>query len=420
MNNTQIQDLVDKSAPELSEFDIDWVNFPTLDDAIEQVNSRSQPCERQPGEPLEQYRWFQIFTTLPSPRLHKRVAEVAGLRPNTRLIARASRQWRWPERIAEAARQQNELLALRVEWREQLLREIAYIAHFTGLQDTSRALDRAEISKLDRAAARRNLPSLFQYQRGLLSQIEPRRKENAALKINERRLQGMVLDRRVVIADKLFKLEWEAAFGPSEFEYDPITDGPKRQSEQDPSETELWRRQPEESDQHYYWFQIFLSLQFLQSTAQVSRMAGISTKTALAKTARKWNWQERAAAFDAHHAGDPLARVQLRLRLLHDKTFEAHLKGLLDASSAIERAGIGSMDQSTARRSLKPLLRHQSSLLQSFWRQHEAIAGKSVDDHRDLLLAALVDKKAIQMLREEKEEGNVMLKLLNPLDDGEE
>ncbi|MDE0198030.1 MAG: hypothetical protein OXK78_07540 [Caldilineaceae bacterium] len=420
MNNTEMQALVDKIAPELSEYNIDWDNLPTLDDAIAQVNSRSQPCDRQPGEPLEQYRWFQIWVTLPLPRRHATVAEIAGLRPNTRLIARAANQWRWPERLAEAARQEDQFLVLRVEWGEQLLRETAYTAHFTGLQDTSRALSRAEIDKLDRAEARRNLPSLLHYLRGLLTLVEARRKENAALKINERRLRGMVLDRRIVYAAKLFRLEWEAMFGPTEFEHDPIVDGPKQKSEEDPSQTEPWRRQPEESDQQYYWFQIYLGLQFLQSTAQVAKMAGVRQKSALANTARRWNWQERAAAYDAHHAGAPLARIQLRLRLLHDKAFEAHLQGLLGASSAIEKAGIGSMDRSTARQGLSTLLRHQGSLLKSFWRQHEAIAGKSVDEHRDLLLAAQVDKEAIQMLREEEESEDVMLKLLYGPKDGEE
>ncbi len=419
MNDLQSLDWDDPNL-DLSKLDINWDAYPTLDDAIEQVNSRSQPCERQPGEPFEHYRWFQIFVTLPPPRRHASVAEIAGLRPNTRLIARAAKQWRWSERLAEADRQKNQFLALQYEWREQLLREIAYIAHFTGLQDTSRALARAEIGKLDRAAARRNLASLFQHLRALLSQIEPRRKENAALKINERRLHGMVLNRRVVIADKLTRMQMEAFFGPIEWEYDPFTDGPKRPSEEDLSETELWRRQPAEPDQHYYWFQCFLSLQFFQSTAQVAKLVGVRNKSALTKAARKWNWQERAAAFDAHHAGDPLARVQLRLQLLHDKAYEAHLQGLLDATSAIEIAGIGSLGRAEARRRLPLLLRRQRSLLQSFWRQHEAIAGKSVDDHRDLLLAALVEKKAIQMLREEEESEDVMLKLLyGPKDDEE-
>lgn len=420
MNAAEIQALAKKIAPEVYALNINWDNFPTLDDAIAQVNSRSQPCERQPGEPLEQYRWFQINVTVPPPRRHATVAETAGLRPGTRLIARAAKQWRWPERIAEADSQQNEFLALQLEWREQLLREIAYTAHFTGLQDTSRALARAAIDKLDRAAARRSLASLFQHLRALLTLVEARRKENAALKISERKLHGMVLDRRIVYADKLFRMEYEAAFGPTEFAYDPITDGPNRQTQEDLSETELWRRQPEEPDQQYYWFQIYLSLQFLQSTAQVAKMAAISNKTALAKTARKWNWEERAAAYDAHHAGDPLARIQLRLRLLHDIAFEAHLKGLLGASSAIEAAEIGSMDRSTARKYVTPFLRHQRGLLQSFWSQHEAIAGKSADEHRDLLLAALVDKKAIQMLREEEESEDVMLDLLYPAKDGEE
>lgn len=420
MTYNQSQDLNDRLELELSKLNVDWDNYPTLDDAIEQVNSQPQPCERQPGEPLERYRWFQIYVTLPLPRRRKSVAEIAGLKPNTRLIAKASHQWSWPQRIADADRPDNGFPALQKEWRAQLLRETAFIAQFTGLQDTSHALACAAIGKMDRAAARRCLGPLVQYQRGLLTPLEPRRKENAALKINERRLHGMVLDKRLVIADKLIKLQYEAVFGPQEWADDPIVDGPKRQTEEDPSETEPWRRQPDEPDQHFYWFQIYLSLQFLQSTSQVARMAGIRTKAALARIASKWRWQERAAAYDAHHDGDPLACIQIRLHLFHDRAYEAHLRGLLDATRAIEIAGIGSLDQSTARQNLTTLLRRQRSLLHSFWRQHEAISGKSVDDHRDLLLASLVQKKAVQMLREEEEEGSVMLDLLYGPQDGEE
>ena len=379
-------------------------NLPTLDDALEQINSQSQPFERQPGEPLESHRWFLIFLTLPSPRPHKRVAELAGLRPNTRLIAKASSQWRWPQRLADADRPENGFPALQKEWRAQLLRETAYRAQFNGLEDTSRALAGAAIDKLDRAAARRRLGPLIQYQRGLLPLIEPRRKENVAPKINESRLHGMVLDKRLRIASKLTKLQYEAIFGPTEWPYDPITDGPNLQSEEDLSATKLWRQQPGESDQHFYWFQIYLSLMFFQSTAQVAKMAGIRQHSTLARIARKWTWQERAAAFDAHLAGEPLARIELQLHLLHDKAFEAHLRGLLDSTRALETAEIGSLDMATARQYLSPLLRRQRSFLQSFWRQYEAIDGKSADERRDLLLASLVDKKAIQMLREEEED----------------
>ena len=396
-------------------------DFPTLDDALEQLDIQSQPCERQPGEPLDRYRWFQIYLTLPPPRLQKRVAEVAGLRPHTRLIAKASSQWRWPERIADAKSPQNGFRALQREWRAQLLRETAYKAQFTGLEDTSRALSCAAIGDLDQAEARKHLGPLFQYQRGLLPLMEPRRKEkDAAPKINERRLHNMVLHRRLVIADKLFKLQYEAMFGPTEWPYDPITDGPNRQTEEEPSETKLWRQQPAEPDQHFYWFQIYLSLMFFQSTAQVANMAGIRQKSTLAKVARKWNWQERAAAFDACHANDPLARVELQLHLLHDKAFEAHLYGLLDATRALELAEIGSMDRATARQLLSLLLRRQRSFLQSFWRQFEAIEGKSADEHRDLLLASLVEEKAIQMLREGEEEDEEKLKRVYGSSDDEE
>ncbi len=387
------------------------VDFPTLDDALEQLDSQPQPCDRQPGEPLDRYRWFQIYLTLPPPRTHKRVAEIVGLRPNTRLIAKAARQWRWQERLTASDRPGNGFAALRNEWRAQLLRETAYIAHFTGLEDTSCSLSAAAIPDLDQAAARKQLGPLIQYQRALLNLMEPRRKEkDVTLNINESRLHDMVLDRRLEIATKLASMEIEATLGPVEWEYDPVTDGPNRQSVEDPPETKLWRRQPGEPDQHFHWFRIYLSLQFFQSTAQVAAMAGIRRQSTLARAAGKWNWQERAAAFDASHVGEPLARIELRLHLLHDKAYEAHLSGLLDATRALETAAIGRLVQAKARQHLSPLLRRQRSFLQSFWRQYQAIEGKSVDEHRQLHVASLVEKKAVQMLREEEEEDEVKLK----------
>jgi len=409
----QFQDMIEDS-PESTD------NFPTLDDALEQLDSRPQPCDRQPGEPLDRYRWFQIYLTLPPPRRHKSVAEIAGLRPNTRRIAKAASQWRWPQRIADAKSQQNGFRALQKEWRDQLLRETAYIAHFTGLQDTSRALSAAAIADLDQAAARKQLGPLTQYQRALLNLVEPRRKENVAPKINERHLHNKVLDKRLEIAGKLTRLQYEAMFGPTEWPYDPVTDGPNRQTEEEPPETKLWRLQPGETDQHFHWFRIYLSLQFFQSTAQVAAMAGIRRESTLARIASKWNWQARASAFDACHANDALARVELRLNLLHDLAFEAHLYGLVDATRALELAEIGSMDRATARQLLSTLLRRHRSFLQSFWRQYQAIEGKSADEHRDLLLASQVEEKAIQMLREEEVEDAEQLRRAYGSSDDEE
>ena len=404
MNEIQTPATVDQLFQEMIENTPELLdNYPTLDDALEQLDSQPQPCDRQPGEPLESYRWFQIYLTLPPPRRHIRVAEIVGLRPNTRRIAKAARQWRWQERLTASARPDNGFPALRNEWRAQLLREIAYIAHFTGLEDTSRALSAAAIADLDQAAARKQLGPLIQYQRALLNLMEPRRKKkDLTLNINESRLHDMVLDRRMAISTKLATMELEATFGPIEWGYDPVTDGPNRQSEEDPPETKLWRRQPEEPEQHFHWFRIYLSLQFFQSTAQVAAMAGIRQKSALARAAGKWNWQERAAAFDACHAGEPLARIELQLHLLHDKAYEAHLSGLLDATRALETAAIGRLVPAEARQHLSPLLRRQRSFLQSFWRQYQATEGKSADEHRQLHLASQVEKKAVQMLRDEE------------------
>ena len=181
---------------------------------------------------------------------------------------------------------------------------------------------------------------------------------------------------------------------------------PTAQPKQEPPETKLWRQQPAESDQHFYWFQVYLSLMFFQSTAQVAKNGWHPPKVHALQYRPQVDLagaRRRLSTPTTPATRSP--RIKLQLHLLHDKAFEAHLHGLLDATRAIEIAEIGSLDREKARQNLSHLLRRQRSFLQSFWRQYDAIAGKSPGTNTATFSSpSLVEEKAIQRLRDEEEE----------------
>ena len=129
-------------------------------------------------------------------------------------------------------------------------------------------------------------------------------------------------------------------------------------------------------------------------------MACACSETTLAKIARKWTWQERAAAFEAHLEAQPLARFDLQHQLLLDKAFESQLDGLLQSNRALEKAGISSLDRTTTRKLLPLLVSRQRSLLQQISHLSKASDRKSFDQRRDVRLAALVEERALQMATE--------------------
>lgn len=375
------------------------------------------PWERQPGEPLDRYRWYQVYLTLPPPRRFKTVTRIVGLKPGSRLVARAARDWRWQERAASASREAG-FIPHQQEWRNLLLDEVAYVARFNGLAETSRALAGAALGELDRVKARRHLGPLMQYQRGLLRLLAIPKKEDVRLEIHPEKLRWMVSDRAIEIRgerhdnDPVVRKIW----GPL------ATEDTKDAPEEEPAGPEPWLQQPGEPDNCFYWFRLYLSLMFFQSTRQVAAMINMNRGTTLAKIARKWHWQERAAAFDAHYADRPFARTQLQLDLFSDKAFEAHLHGLLDSTKALKTAEIDRLDRAKARRLLTPLFHRQRSLLQFSWRQSEVFYSESPDERRQHLLVPLVDKLATELVDEgeaDPEEAR-MMELIWGGDDDEE
>ena len=369
-----------------------------------------QPWERQQDEPLDRYRWFQLYYSLPQPRTFTDAAQILGLKPGSRLVSKAAKDWRWKERAAATDDRQRGSLALQSEWRGLLLSEVAYRNRFITLEDTSRALASTAIGELDRNKARRLLGPLLRHQQGLLRLLEPK-KQDREVAIDEGKLNPLILERRVEISTEIIRAELEPLFAKLDREAaadssgagngqpdpgpdDAATDSHELREEDDPAETEPWHQQPGEPANHFRQFQIYLSLMFLQSTAQVAAMAKFSAKSTLDKIARKWDWQARAAAFDAHHVDQPLARAELQNRLLLDKAFTAHLHGLLDTASALQTAEIDRLTRSRARNAFSSLSRQQRNILQSIFRQREIAGATTIEERRNIRIAAMVENEA--------------------------
>lgn len=165
-------------------------------ESVENAASRTapKPWEQQPGEPLDRFRWFQIYVTLPVPRVFARVAQAVGMNPRSSWVSKTAREWRWKERAEALDAQRAAQLAVQSEWRNHLLREIAFEAQFQGLEETNRALGAAAVGAMDRAEARKYLGPLSQHQRGLLRLIM-HEKETGELQIDEEQLELLVEQR---------------------------------------------------------------------------------------------------------------------------------------------------------------------------------------------------------------------------------
>ncbi len=376
---------------------------------------KPQPWERQPGEPLDNYRWFQIYICIPPPRTFKRVNQLIAFKPGSKLVSRAANHWRWKERVAASDDPDTGAsLALKIEWRDQLLRELDYISQFIALEDTARALQNASIGQLGQVEARKRLPALLQYQRGLHRLIEPQ-KRNEAISFEDREVKHLIFDRMMeirhdllepILSEAYAKVNGEAEIGavtesaggfgrqPDSTSVASDSDMQAEQQNEEPGQRKIWRQWPAEPDAFLFQFRLYLSLSFLQSTAQVARMAKVRRKTTLDKVARKWRWQQRAAAFEAEHADQPSARAELQGQLLLDSACNAQLHGLIETDKALEAAQLGQLNCARARHAFSDLSRHQLSLLRSALRQNGTVAWKNKKERRGLRINAMVEKAA--------------------------
>ncbi|MDE0182642.1 MAG: hypothetical protein OXL39_14935 [Caldilineaceae bacterium] len=161
-----------------------------------------KPWEQQPDEPPDLYGWFEVYLILPLPRSLARVAQFANMNPRSGWISKIARKWRWKERAAAFDAHHPQPPAVLSEQRSQLLNDAAFNAQYQGLHLTGRALDNAAIGEMDRDEARRNLSPLFQHQRGLLRLLTPRKEKTGKIKISEKKLEGLVLNRAIEIREE--------------------------------------------------------------------------------------------------------------------------------------------------------------------------------------------------------------------------
>lgn len=399
-----------------------------------EVEFKPQPWERQPGEPLDCYRWFQIYLTRPQPRNLSGVARIAGLPPRSRLVARAHSQWNWEERAAACDYQGAAASGLLRDWSNQLLNELAYVTRFVGLQDTGCALASADMARMDRAELRKHLRTLQRRQNGLLSLVTPM-KEIKESDVDEQELHWMIQERAREIywewdeplLNAAYQGDLDAAFDKGLDKVDiqlfkelfekVLAEAMREPEPDDSGEILPWERQPEEPARLFYLFRVYLSLMFLQSTRQVARMTRAGRESTLARLALKWSWQERAAAFEAHFTGQPFARYDFQHQLLQDKAYELHVEGLLQTNSALEKAEIGRLDSASARELLPLLTSRERSLLQQVSRMDAAAGRESLKERRDIRLAALVEERALQKATEDWDKPDKILAKFYPMPD---
>lgn len=182
-----------------------------------QDGHETKPWERQPGEPLDYYGWFKVYLTLPLPRHLVRVAGIVGMNPASSWIGKIARKWRWVERAAALDADCAQRLVVQSELRSQALKDIAFKAQYQGLHFTGRALDNAAIGEMDRDEARRYLSAILSHQLGLLRLMARRKEKTGRLKINEKKLERLAMDRAIEIRGERIQPFIDKVYG--------ITDG---------------------------------------------------------------------------------------------------------------------------------------------------------------------------------------------------
>ena len=173
-------------------------------------DDQPEPWRRQPGEPPDRYYWFRLYLSLPIPRKVAQVAKHVGTNSDRSWMSRIARQWRWKERAVDFDADHARKIVEQSDLRQQLLLDKVFEAQFYGLIDTTKALQNAEIDRMDRAEARNHLTQLSRHQRGLLRFVLQHNQDGAqkALEeLNEIRLAQMVEERAWIKVDEMNKKE---------------------------------------------------------------------------------------------------------------------------------------------------------------------------------------------------------------------
>ena len=163
------------------------------------------PWDQQTGEPSDCYYWFRLYLILPLPRKVAQVAKQVGTNSERTWMSKIARKWRWKERAMLCDADKAKRIVVRAEICEQLLREKYYEALFHGLLDTTRAIDSAEIDRMDRDEARGRLPQLARHQLGLLritAQQSELTSEGSQEELNQARLAELVEERALAMLEE--------------------------------------------------------------------------------------------------------------------------------------------------------------------------------------------------------------------------
>ncbi|MDE0429549.1 MAG: hypothetical protein OXH98_07225 [Caldilineaceae bacterium] len=170
-----------------------------------QDGDQPQPWDQQPGEPADCYYWFRIYLLMPLPRKVAQVAKQVGTNSERTWMSKIARKWRWKERAMHFDADKAERFVIRAEIGEQLLQEKFFAALFHGLLDTTRAIENAEIDRLDRDEARGYFSPIARHQRGLLSitaQQSEQTSEESLEELNQARLAELVEERALAMVDE--------------------------------------------------------------------------------------------------------------------------------------------------------------------------------------------------------------------------
>ncbi|MDE0182643.1 MAG: hypothetical protein OXL39_14940 [Caldilineaceae bacterium] len=178
-------------------------NYKRTDDTRD--GDQPQPWDRQPGEPLDCYYWFRLYLRQPLPRKVAQVAKQVGTSSERTWMSKIARKWRWKERAMLFDADEAKQIVVEAEIRKQLLQEKFFEALFHGLLDTTRAIDNAEIDRMDRDEARGYFSPIARHQRGLLrftAQQSEQTSEESQEELNQARLAELVEERALAKVDE--------------------------------------------------------------------------------------------------------------------------------------------------------------------------------------------------------------------------
>lgn len=114
-------------------------------------------------------------------------------------------------------------------------------------------------------------------------------------------------------------------FGKEFYPYSRPMIEPEEDEKEDPVERPIWYPLDGESDRHYNIFRRFLLLYNKRKCTDIMKLVGLGPTT-IYGYAKKYNWWERADAFDQHLYTDSISHIIEPIRANRDKKIEQRIK----------------------------------------------------------------------------------------------